>query len=105
MSLETKYRERLVIQRRIKEHEAELKKLRMDMKVYTENIRQCMERDGIDKYQDIVLSDLQPKPKKKPLTKKKKRNALVEHFTSMQLNNPKEIVDVILRVQENARYM
>ena len=102
-SLHTKYSERKNIEHQIKDLEVKLKKLRVDYKQNTTDIKNIMEIVKVDQYMEIKIDSLKPKEKKKPLTKKKKTIALIEHFTKMGVDNPEKFVAELHEVEKNAR--
>ena len=102
-SLHTIYSERKNISNQMKEYETRLKKLRTDHKSKTIQLRKIMTEKEVEKYMDVKLEDLIPKEKKKPVTKKMKNTALIDHFKKLGVSNPEKFVLELNEIQKNAR--
>ncbi len=91
------------INHQIKDLELKLKSLRVLEKKKKEELYKSMEAANLDSYYDLKKEAIKPKEKKKPLTSKKKSEALVKYFAKMGIENPEKLVKEMREVEKNAR--
>lgn len=103
MAIHILYSELQNINARITDIDKTLKQLKHDKKVRMNQLYEIMKEQSVENYKDISIKTLEPKEKRKPLTEKKKREALILHFKKLGITDPEKFVKEMRDIERNSR--
>ena len=102
-SLHTKYSEWRTLNNQIKDLETKLKLLKSTQKKKMEELYTIMSQNEIEEYFELKKEQVKPKERKKPLTAKKKKEALIQYFAKLGINEPEKFIQDIKNIEKNAK--